>query len=116
MNPFLTSVEFSLEQAIAIIAACIPTVRPLFRFFDSAPKRPSSYRNRQGFSVHKELGVQLFAFSKDTSRKDEEYGMGNYISSRPGEGNVDDDRSVKSTLPLRDPTTIRKTTEIDVSR
>ena len=115
MNPFLTSVEFSLEQAIAIIAACLPTIRPLLRFFDSTPKRPS-YRNRQGFSVHKELGVQLSAFSKDTSRKDEEYGMTNHISSRPGEGNVDDDRSVKSTLPLRDPTAIRKTTEIDVSR
>ncbi len=107
---------YSLEQSIAIIAACLPAIRPLFLFFDSTQRSPSPNRKRRGYSLHKELGIQLSRGSKGIGRKDEEYGMTNHIFSRPGEGTIDDDRSARSTLPLRDPTTIRKTTEIDVSR
>ena len=42
--------------------------------------------------------------------------MTSYISSRQDGGAFDDNKSENSTLPLRDPTTIRKTTEIEVSR
>ena len=42
--------------------------------------------------------------------------MTSYTSSRQDEGVFDDSKSGNSTLPLRDHTTIRKTTEIEVSR
>ena len=42
--------------------------------------------------------------------------MTSFISSRQDGGVFDDNKSENSTLPLRDPTIIRKTMEIDVSR
>ena len=90
-------------------------MRPLFRFLDSTHNSRSTFRERQGFSIHKELGTQLSTFSKGTSRKNEQYGMTNHIFSRPSEGPIDDHRIEESTLPLRGPATITKTTEIDVS-
>jgi len=62
------------------------------------------------------MGHQLSTFSKGTGRRDEEYGIRNHITSKSAGGTINDNESGNSTLPLRDPTAIRKTTEIDVSR
>lgn len=66
--------------------------------------------------MHKELEQQPSMFKNRTSNKDQEYGMTSFISSQENGGTIDDNRSGESILPLRNPTTIRKTTEIDVLR
>lgn len=88
-------------------------MRPLFRYFDKTETGPSADRKRKGYSVQQELGQHPFVGSNGTNRKDEEYGMSSFVSAQQYGGTLDDNTSEISTLPL---TTIRKTTEVDISR
>ena len=107
--------NYSVETNICIIAACIPAIRPLFQYFNKTGSGAKAHRNRKGYSIQHELGQYPSAHSSDTAKKQNEYGVTSYISSRQGGSVPGDDGSEKSTLPLRGPTAIRKTTEIDVS-
>lgn len=112
----MTNGNDSLEQNVAIMAACVPPIRPLFHFFDRDHTNPTAYRNRKDYYMHKELDQQPSTFKSRRSNKDQEYGMTSFISSQTNGETLDDDRGGESTLPLGNPTTIRKTTEIDVLR
>ena len=105
----------SLEQNIAIIAACIPAIRPLFRYFDSSTKNSSKTRDRKGYTMQKERPGDTLV-SKPNGIRDEEYGMTNLVSVEPTGTYFDDGSSAKSMLPLRNGTAIQKTTEVDVTR
>lgn len=105
-----------LELTIAIIAASLPTIRPLFHFFDRTQHTSTTCQGRHRDPKHRERSHRLSLFSKRTGGQDEEYGVKSHDSPKQGMGVPEDDRSDKSTFPLRDPTSITKTTEIDISR
>ena len=108
--------NYSVETNICIIAACIPALRPLFQYFNKPESGAKAHRNRKGYSIQHELGQYPSTHPSSTGTKHNEYGLTNYISSQQGGSVTRDDGSEKSTLPLRGPAAIRKTTEINMSR
>ncbi|MCJ1374869.1 hypothetical protein MMC20_006102 [Loxospora ochrophaea] len=101
----------TLEQNVAIIAACIPPLRPLFSYFNLGTQNSASrYRNRHGYSAELENGHSLSNFLKKATVTSKTA----YSTTGPCETESEQNRSSKEQiLPA---VGIRKTTEVNVSR
>ena len=98
----------SLELQLAIIAACIPTLRPLFRFFDRN-KPGSTYPPNRGFVKQGPTAEDSdFRTLNQASEAGPRYDLTSFEPSQS------DSRSDRSTQQLRDADVIRKTVEINV--
>ena len=120
----------SLELNFAIMAACIPTLRPLFRSFDSnkagtlsSPSSWAALRSLLRFFTSRKTGPsdpssRGFVKQSDDAqsrafRADKDWGAGAQYGLTILEPSQGDSRSERSTQLLQDPATTRKTTEIN---
>lgn len=111
----LITIFTSLEVNISIIAACIPPIRPLFRFFDRTHYRSPRHGSRQGYSEQKRPKRRTSLFATHMGTTDEEFGLSVFVSAGLDRDPVDDTSSQKSMLPSQVPPAITKTTQIDIS-
>ncbi|KAL8911359.1 MAG: hypothetical protein Q9171_003453 [Xanthocarpia ochracea] len=101
----------SLELNFAILAACIPTLRPLFRYFDSSRAGSSGYPLKKGFNKH---GHNTEAHGHSFRSDSRTLGVNNqYTLTSIGPGKSDE-RSNTSTEFLRNPGGIVKTTDVHI--
>ncbi|KAI4160590.1 MAG: hypothetical protein LQ342_005611 [Letrouitia transgressa] len=99
----------SLELNFAILAACIPTLRPLFRFFDNRSSS-SKYTSKREFlkqSYNKSPSHRIRSENQTPGLS----GQYSLTSIERGRGH---NRNNSSTEFLRNPEAIRKTTDIHV--
>lgn len=89
------------------MAACIPTLRPLFRFFDDG-KAGNFQSSRRGFLRQSETAQDRAFRPNQIPTAGTDYSLTTFEASHS------DSRSEKSTQPLRHCDTIRKT--IDISQ
>ena len=89
------------------MAACIPTLRPLFRFFDNG-KAGDFQSSRRGCLRQSETAQDRACLSNQIPTAGTDYNLTTFEASHS------DSRSERSTQPLRDCDTIRKT--IDISQ
>ena len=99
--------NLSLELTFAIMAACIPTLRPLFRFFDDG-KAGDLQSSRRGFMRQSQTAQDRAFRSNQIPTGGTDYNLTTLEASQS------DSRRERSTQTLRDCDTIRKT--IDLSQ
>ncbi|KAI4210954.1 MAG: hypothetical protein LQ351_006181 [Letrouitia transgressa] len=101
-----TTIWATLELNFAILAACIPTLRPLFRFFDD---RSSSSSKRQ----YPKLSYQRSP-SHRIRPENQVPGLSGQFSLTSFETGMGHNQSSLSTEPSRDPELTSKTTDTHV--
>ncbi|CAO1596156.1 hypothetical protein XANCAGTX0491_000010 [Xanthoria calcicola] len=102
----------TLELNFAILAACIPTLRPLFRYFDSSRAGRSRYTSKQAFNKH-DHSTEAHGHSFRSDQQPIPGVHNQYSLTSVGQGRGDD-RSNTSTEFLRNPGGIVKTTDVRV--
>ncbi|KAL2048315.1 hypothetical protein N7G274_000226 [Stereocaulon virgatum] len=107
-TPIPVTIMGSLELSLAIIAACIPTLRPLFHFFDDS-KTGGHHTSGQAFLKQNKTAQDGAAHSNQA------LAGGAQCIPTSFELSHNDSRSERSTQELSDLNTIRKTAESSVT-